>query len=173
MNRLLLTASLLLATNNLFADEATPTKTNAPTKATYTISGLHCPPCTKTVESSLKKLKGVKSIKVDWSTKSAKVEFDENVVSAQQLAKTIATTPHMMGSGMSYGGWLALSIPKVKDETSAKDAEKAVRDIKGVAKASASAMQHTLSVQFTEDGNVNSQQLIGALEKAGFKASNY
>ena len=30
-----------------------------PTQATYSITGLHCPPCTRTVESSLKKVKGV------------------------------------------------------------------------------------------------------------------
>ena len=56
----------------LAADE-----TAALVKATYSVTGLHCPPCTRTVESSLMKVKGVKSFKVDWQTKSAKVEFDE------------------------------------------------------------------------------------------------
>lgn len=173
MNRMLMSVGLLLAASNLYGDDATATKSDEPTKATYTISGLHCPPCTKTVESSLKRLTGVRTAKVDWATKSAKVSFDESVLSAQQLAAAIASTPHMMGGGMSYGGWLALSVPGIKDEASAKEAETSVRGIKGVAKVGASPKQHTLSVQFASDGKVSSKQLIDALDAAGFKASNY
>jgi copper ion binding protein len=173
MNRMFMAAGLLLAASNLYGDDATTSAPNEPTKATYMISGLHCPPCTKTVESSLKKVKGVRSVKVDWATKSAKVTFDESTLSAQQLAMAVAATPHMMGGGMSYGSWLALSVPGIKDEASAKDAETTVGGMKGVAKVGASATRHTLSVQFAKDGNVSSRQLIDALEAAGFKASNY
>ena len=173
MNRMFMAAGLLLVASNLYGDDANAPAPNEPTKATYTISGLHCPPCAKTVESSLKKLKGVRSAKVDWATKSAKVSFDESTVSAQQLAEAIATTPHMMGSGMRYGGWLALSVPGIKDDATAKQAETSVRDVKGVSKVSASPAQHTLSVQFSKDGRLSSKQLIDALDAAGFKASNY
>jgi Cu+-exporting ATPase len=166
-------AGMFLVASNAFADDATPSKPVATTKATYAVSGLHCPPCARTVESSLKKLKGVRSAKVDWTSKSAKVEFDESVLSAQQLALSLAATPHMMGGGMSYGGWLALSVPGIKDKASAKEAESAVRSIKGVANVSTSTAQHTLSVQFAKQGSVGSQQLIDELEKAGYKASNY
>src|SRR4051794_10457540 len=61
-------------------------------KATFTITGLHCPPCTRTVQSSLAKVPGVKSATVDWKTKSAKVEFDESKTSAQKLAQLVAGT---------------------------------------------------------------------------------
>src|SRR5262245_15459111 len=44
------------------------------TSATYVMTGLHCPPCTQVVEKSLSAAPGVKSIKVDWETKNAKVE---------------------------------------------------------------------------------------------------
>ena len=92
---------------------------------------------------------------------------------SQQLAAAVAATPHMMGGGLSYGSWLALSVPGIKDDASAKMAEMAVHDIKGVTGVGASAMRHTLSVQFAQEGSVSSQQLIDALEAAGFKASNY
>src|SRR5262245_54921686 len=77
-----------------------------PTKATLSITGLHCPPCTSTVQGSLSRVKGIKSVVVDWNKKNAKVEFDESVLPAQALAAAIETTPHMMGSGMRYAGWL-------------------------------------------------------------------
>jgi copper ion binding protein len=172
MNRIFAIALFWVA-NSALADEPATNKPAAVTKATYSISGLHCPPCTRTVESSLKKLKGVKMVKVDWATKSAKVEFDERVLSAQQIANAVTATPHMMGGGMHYGSWLALSVPGIKDEASAKKAETAVGEIKGVVKSTASGAQHTLSVQFSKEGDVSSQQLIDSLEKIGFKASTY
>ena len=164
---------LFLFSHTAVGEEPAADKAPALTKATYSITGLHCPPCPRTVESSVQKLKGVKKIKVDWAAKSAKVEFGETVVPTQQIASAVAATPHMMGAGMHYGRWLALSVSGVKDEGSAKKAEAAVGEILGVAKASASAAQHTISVQFKKDGGATSQQLIKALEQAGFKATNY
>ncbi len=60
-----------------------------PTKATYSITGLHCPPCTRTVESSLKRVKGVRSAKLDWNSKTAKVEFDESALAHRRLLRQL------------------------------------------------------------------------------------
>jgi copper chaperone CopZ len=116
-----------------FADEpgAKPAIVTTTTNATYAITGLHCPPCTRTVEASLRKTKGVKSAKVDWTTKSAKVTFDESMLPAQQLAQAIAKTPHMMGGGMHYAGWLALKIPDLKDDATAKTVKEALGKVAG------------------------------------------
>ena len=85
MIRLFALAMLCLGTAvSLQADE--PAKPEPATKATYSITGLHCPPCAATVEKSLRGVKGIRSAKVDWSTKTARVEFDEQAVSAQQIA---------------------------------------------------------------------------------------
>ena len=46
---------------------------SSPTQATFLITGLHCPPCTRTVEASLKRTKGIKSVRVDWRTHNAKI----------------------------------------------------------------------------------------------------
>ena len=96
------------------------------TKATYVLTGLHCRPCTKTVESSLQKAKGIRSIEVDWDTKQAHVEFDESVVPAQKVASLIADTPHMMGGKMHYGGLLVLKVNEIKDESTAKPVKEAL-----------------------------------------------
>src|SRR4029450_6316014 len=81
------------------AQPAVPT-----TKATFSLTGLHCPPCASTVQNSLVRVKGVKSVVVDWTRQNAKVEFDESVLPAQSLAAAIENTPHMMGGGMRYAG---------------------------------------------------------------------
>lgn len=141
------------------------------TSAVYKISGLHCPMCGSTIEDSLKKVKGVHEIKVDFQAKSADVKFDERELSAQHLAKNIADTPHMMGAGMHYGGALVLSVPDVKDAASAAKAQTALTKVPGVAQATANPEQHTIAVQFASQGNATSQQLIDALQHAGYKAT--
>ncbi len=76
----------------LSAQEQDPTtpRSSTPTKATYLIGGLHCPPCTRTVETSLKKIDGVRSVEVDWKGKYARIEFDEAVLPAQRVGQLIA-----------------------------------------------------------------------------------
>jgi len=144
-----------------------------PTKATFLVTGLHCPPCTSTVQGSLSRVKGVKSVTVDWNTKHAKVVFDESVLPAQSLASAIETTPHMMGAGMRYGGWLALSVPSITDDASGQKAKDAVNKVEGVKTVQPYPAQHKLAVLFTGNGNASSQQLIDALAKEGIQASNY
>ncbi|HEX3601507.1 MAG TPA: heavy metal-associated domain-containing protein, partial [Lacipirellulaceae bacterium] len=128
-----------------------------PTKATYVITGLHCRPCTKTVESSLQKAKGVHSIKVDWDTKKASVEFDEAVLPAQKVAELIAETPHMMGRNMHYGGSLLLKIADIRDEDSAKPVEQTLSKVKGVKHVVAYPDQHSVGVEFDSKGKLTSQ----------------
>lgn len=139
-------------------------------QATYLITGLHCPPCTRTVESSLQKAKGIHSIKVDWKTKNAGVEFDESIISAQQVAKLIADTPHMMGGKMHYGGLLILKVPSVKDDASAKRAKEAIAKIKSVKRVAAFPKNHTIGVQFSDKGDLTSEELIAALKQVGIEA---
>ena len=146
---------------------------SGPTKATYLITGLHCPPCTATVESSLGRVNGVRSIKVDWQTKSARVEFDEAVLPAQRIAQAIAGTPHMMGSNMRYAGWLALKVPDLKDDASAQSAKAALSKVPGVTRVAAYPAQHSMSVEFGPQGTVTSRQLTEALSAAGLKAEMF
>lgn len=142
-------------------------------KATFTIGGLHCPPCVRTVERSLVRMPGVKSATVDWKTKRARLEFDEDKTSAQQIAEGIVTTPHMMGAGMRYDGRLALSVPDLKDEAAAKTAKATIQQVKGVAAVAAFPQQRLISVSFDHQGKVAIRDLLRALDKAGFKAASY
>jgi copper chaperone CopZ len=164
--------ALLFIAVTAFADEAKQTTEARETtvKATYLITGLHCPPCTKTVESSLQTVKGIHSIKVDWKNKDAKIEFDESLLSAQKVARLIAETPHMMGRSMHYGGWLLLKSADIKDEDTAKTAKDALSKIEGVKSVAGYPKQHAVGVQFAPKGDLTTKQLIEALKKAGLTA---
>jgi copper chaperone CopZ len=160
-----------LATGATAAEPAT--KNASPTtKATYMITGLHCPPCTRVVESSLKPIEGVRSAKIDWKTKLAQIEFDEKLVPAQTLAQRIASTPHLMGDEMHYGGWLALKAPAVKDEATGKKAKEALSKLAGVKEVAVYPKQQSIGVEFDAKGKLKSQDVIDALKDAGIEASN-
>jgi len=142
-------------------------------KASFMITGLHCPPCTKTVESSLSKTKGIRSISIDWKTKMARVEFNEEVVPAQQVAQLIAATPHMMGGDMHYAGWLALKSPEVKDQAKAKQAQEVLSKVEGVKQVALYPEQQSLGVSFdVKKGKLKTSDLIAKLKEAGIKAES-
>lgn len=142
------------------------------TQATFLIKGLHCPPCTKTVEGSLKRAKGVQSATVDWRTKNAKISFDESKLSAQSLAHLIHATPHMMGGGMQYEGWLALRVDGLEDEKTAATAKAALTKVPGVAKVVIYPAQGSVGVQFDGKAKTTSTELIEALKADGLTATN-
>ena len=168
-----LSIALLFVTLTAFAEEAKQKsdERGETVKATYLITGLHCPPCTKTVESSLQHAKGIRSIKVDWKSKDAAVEFDESLLPAQKVAQLIADTRHMMGPKMHYGGWLLLKSADIKDEDTAKAAEKALSKVEGVKSVAGYPKQHAIGVQFGAKGDLTTKELIDALKKAGLTAS--
>jgi|GEM_PF-3535714 Copper chaperone len=171
--KLLISAAIVAVTLAIHARGDEPAQAATTTKATYLITGLHCPPCTRTVEGSLSRVKGVKSISVDFRTQNAKIEYDESVVPAQTLASLIAGTPHMMGGGMQYGGWLALKVPSISDDASGAKAKATLSKIEGVKSVAVYPKQHSAAVLFTGRGSLSSQQMIEALAKEGIDASNF
>ena len=142
-------------------------------KQTFVVQGLHCPPCTNTVEAALKHKKGIEAVKVDWRTKNAWITFDESLISAQQVAQAVAVTPHMMGRSMQYQASLALKVPELKDDAAAEKAKTALDEVPGVAAVYAYPQQQSLAVRFDGTGKVTTAELIAALKKAGFEAAPF
>ncbi len=58
-------------------------------KVTLMLDGLHCGHCAETVSNGLKKLKGVKSVEVVYTTSKGKVVYDPDVVKVEDLIKTV------------------------------------------------------------------------------------
>ena len=174
MLKLFIAGSIFFAIISIVsADEAAKTDRTKITSATYLITGLHCPGCTKVVEGSLSKAAGVRSVKVDWSTKDAKIEFDESTLPAARVAQLIAATPHMMGPTMHYDGWLALKASSLKDVAMATAAKESLGKVPGVKKVETFPTQHVVEIQFAADAKTTTGQLIEVLAAAGVTAENY
>ena len=110
---------------------------------------------------------------MDFKGKYATLDFDESVISAQEVARAMSITPHMMGKGMQYDGTLLLSVPGVKDETSGNKVKAALSKVEGVAKVTLYPQQQAVGIAFTGKGKVTSKQLFEALEAAGLKGAQY
>ena len=110
---------------------------------------------------------------MDFKGEYATIKFDENVISAQEVARAMSVTPHMMGRGMQYGGILLLSVAGVKDEATGKKAKAALSKVEGVEKVKLYPQQQAVGIEFTRKGKVTSKQLIEALKEAGVKGTEY
>jgi periplasmic mercuric ion binding protein len=175
MKNHLLMLLVIFATATIARAEESSSKANKKTetvKATFQISGLHCPPCTRTVEESLQRVDGIRTIKVDWKSKNALIEFDEKLLPAQKVSQLIADTPHMMGSGMHYAGLLMLDTPAIHDAATAKQAKEVLGKVAGVQFVAAYPEKHSLAIKFSVEGNLTSRRLIEALGDAGIEAKN-
>ena len=60
------------------------------TKTILTIEGMHCGSCALAIEMILKERDGVSSIKVDYNSKKAEVEFDESKVKLDDIKKEVS-----------------------------------------------------------------------------------
>ena len=164
---LLLLAAFALSGETLQAEEPKLVE------ATFLVTGLHCPPCTKTVEASVAPLTGVQSIVVDWKTKAAKVTFDPAATSAWSIVERIAGTRHMMGGRLKYAAWLGLSVPELKDDQAAAAIKRTLQGVEGVAAVSAYPKQHIVAVLFDGKTEVEVEELLRAIKEAGYEAQLY
>jgi len=64
-------------------------------KVTLMLDGMHCGHCAEAIANGLKKVKGVKSAEVVYTTGKGKVVYDPDVVRVEDLVKTV--------TGLGYG----------------------------------------------------------------------
>lgn len=79
---------------------------------------------------------------VDRNTKKAVVQFDEAILPVQAVAAAIERTPHMMGSGMRYSGWLALKVPSITDDTNGQKVKQVLGKVEGIKTVAVYPTQH-------------------------------
>lgn len=57
--------------------------------AKFEVKGMHCASCSAIVEKTIGALEGVSSVAVSLLLNTAEVEFDEDKISAKQIAKAV------------------------------------------------------------------------------------
>lgn len=72
-------------------------------ETTYKVQGMHCASCAVNIEKTIKKQPGVHRIEVNYGTEEAKINFDQNVTTREQLSKTIEPLGYQLHSSMTDG----------------------------------------------------------------------
>ena len=64
--------------------------------ATINTFGMHCGGCEETVETEIKKLDGIKSVKADHVKKTVKVKYDDKKVTLEQVKAAITAAGYKL-----------------------------------------------------------------------------
>ncbi|OGY11306.1 MAG: copper-translocating P-type ATPase [Candidatus Blackburnbacteria bacterium RIFCSPLOWO2_02_FULL_44_9] len=59
-------------------------------KSTFSVSGMHCATCVQTIEGALEDLAGVISVRVNFASEKALVEYDPDMVSKEDIVRTVS-----------------------------------------------------------------------------------
>lgn len=142
----------------------------APTRATFSIRGLQAPEEALQLERSLASCVGVVRAEVRWSTKQAKVEFDERVLSAQAVVRHIAE--HGIGARPhSVSACIFLKVPSIRDKGTARLPVHILQQVPGIERVTPHQALQAVELQLTVDGELTTHDLIRALAAEGVVAS--
>lgn len=85
MNKIILLLTILISVS-IFAGNAESQKIRTKVIQTY---GMHCSGCEETIESEIKKIDGIKSVKADHVNKKVTVKYDDKKVKLEQVKQVI------------------------------------------------------------------------------------
>jgi copper chaperone len=67
-------------------------------KVTLMLDGMHCGHCADAIANGLKKVKGVKSAEVVYTTSKGKVVYDPDLVKVEDLVRTVKDLGYVVKS---------------------------------------------------------------------------
>lgn len=96
MKKTIMILSVLFFTLSIFAVNAETEKLRTKVIPTY---GMHCSGCEETLNTELKKLDGVKSVKADHVNKTVTVKYDDRKVTIEQVKAAIVSAGYRLSEG--------------------------------------------------------------------------
>ena len=135
-------------------------------KITLKVEGMKVSCCAEKVQSALQKVPGVKTAEVSLERKEAVVEFEKGKVTLAQLIEAVKEAGYQASVALEK---TVLKIEGMVTPCCVPRVQEALLKDNGVTKTSACIKRGIAEVEM-EAGRVTIEQLIKAVEKAGFKA---
>lgn len=132
-------------------------------RITLPIEGMTCASCSGRIERQLNKRDGVHSAAVNLAAETADVSFDPEVLSAEDIKRTIEKTGFSVPERT-----IELSIEGMTCASCVGRVEKGIAKLDGVSEVSVNLGNETARVKV---GVTSPAELVRAVEKTGFKAS--
>lgn len=139
-------------------------------KETIRISGMSCAACAARVEKVLNNLEGVKNAAVNLAVEKAVVEYDNNIISIEDIIDAIKKLGYDAVS--EQADTISSAVLKVSGMSCAACAarvEKQLGSLEGVHSAAVNLASERASVEYDSE-KIKTSDLIKAVEAIGYKA---
>lgn len=134
---------------------------------TLSIEGMTCASCAQTVEKATKKLQGVTESNVNLATERLNVNFDENVVSLQDIQAAIDKAGYKAISADMESKTFA--ITGMTCASCVQTIEKATKKLNGVFESNVNLATEKMNIQY-DASEVSVTDILDAVSGAGYEA---
>ncbi|MDO9486965.1 MAG: heavy metal translocating P-type ATPase [Sphingomonadaceae bacterium] len=128
------------------------------------IEGMTCASCVGRIERAIRAVPGVADVSVNLATERAEVHFEEGSANAGAVAEAVSKAGYTVGSQM-----VELGIEGMTCASCVSRVEKALAAVPGVLSAEVNLATEVARIGFV-DGAVATDDLIAAVERAGYQA---
>jgi P-type Cu+ transporter len=133
-------------------------------QTTFGITGMSCASCATRIEKNLSKIEGVTQSSINLASEKAKITFDPNRVSVDQLIEQVKKTGYDVRKETT-----TLSISGMTCASCAARIEKGLKKVEGVLNASVNLASEKAAIEFIP-GKTGVNQLLTAVKKTGYEA---
>jgi len=138
-------------------------------KNTISINGMTCSACAAAVESAVKSLKGVNAAAVNFATEKLSVEYDESLVSIEDIRGTIIKTGYQIAENFqSTENSITIPIGGMTCASCAQGLEKALGKAEGVLSVSVNFATEKATISY-DSSKIRLSGIRSVIEKTGFK----
>ncbi|AMB99804.1 ATPase [Aerococcus urinaehominis] len=135
-------------------------------KQNFNVTGMHCAACAQTIEKATQRLTGVDQAGVNLANEQLTVDFDDQAISAQEIADQISQET---GYGIQLPSQeMNFAITGMHCASCAQTIEKAVGDLAGVDQVSVNLATERMQVRGAS--NLDSQTIADQVAQAGYQA---
>lgn len=134
-------------------------------KRTFDIKGMSCAACAARVEKAAAKLPGMRNVAVNLATEKLTVEYDDAVLSADEIKKAVRDTGYEIAD--KKGETVTFDIEGMSCAACAQRVQKAVANLPGVQSASVNLATNKLTAEM---GGASEKDIIEAVKQAGYTA---
>lgn len=137
----------------------------------FSISEMHCASCAVKIETSLRKVDGVKEANVNFASEKAFVKYDAQKANKNDLANAVKSAGYkaIISSEEESGGRVVLDIEGMNSGHCQGIIEASLKKAVGVKNVSTNLAASKATISFNP-AQTNVSELINAVERAGYKA---
>ncbi|HEX3011655.1 MAG TPA: heavy metal translocating P-type ATPase [Syntrophomonadaceae bacterium] len=139
-------------------------------KESLNISGMSCAACAARIEKGLNKLEGVNTANVNFAVEKATVEFDDNIVTSDQLEQTIQKLGYgVISKAPPEGNKVELKITGMSCAACSAKIERSLNKMDGVENAAVNLTTERARVEY-DRSRIKVTDMIKEIQRLGYEA---